>query len=1571
MQNKREMSLSLKSVSEQENQTKKSLVQGTLGKMDVIFPLFDESFKAKDLPKLLTEFVVDFCALQFAATGLWPSIPSNISFDGGIGKFFYYFFSILNLCDILENDTINFIFFAAEIFFVFCMYSIVLFLIHYYKRNRRFPKWGITLSKLFLEVINIVVLLPAIRYNGSSLLRLVKRPTTINTLEFIISFICMILIIILFYFYSQFVSLTPYISMASTVSWNGKITYSFILVTSFSQYFPYFFQLFSGYITSVWIILIMIFNAYIVYTAAFLPFVHIQTNALLGSLYFTMVILDIMSFIQFTFSVNIPGLAYIIVMFGFLIVALFSLHFVYSFIIKRTAKKLNVDFENNPEKDEYFMQLGLHKSESKCELFLRTGLTNHCKLFLDWSLTKFVVAHHPKLVFSCLRFCSYFPSEMYMIKSLFVRATKMPKIDISERFLIYQVAKINTLRASSSTSEITEKLTELDSVSRQMMNEVAGFWRAVPKDPSCLYEIKKKVDLLKARFAESIENWPNNVKIHEYFYMFLIESATEFKHSLVIKNRMDLIERGKNLIHDTSFNTLIRAYPFYIKKNIVDIKGNLLVNSRSRLNRSNSTSGSETISSGTIDGNLELEIEESLAKTSFGYPKLRLAFEASLAGRKSKYQHNQNLAAIWAIIVLITVLIFTFLYFQNIFNDYISNISRLSYMNTHRLGYDHMVYLFVLDWFNSTGLFPKDMVADMKLQNYAKDYNSDRKSDIETEENYWIDYAKDGINSYLNEIILLASRNSKSVDFLQTLFNDNTPSYYCKHGRKINMEKMNMLQSLVTFNIMNGKFLLCEKTKNFEWNVSDNMCDLIINARSMDLSYDNTAMLMTNHLRDLGDDIKKTTLYIEIIVAIGSLLLSAPILCFFNMRFFQRLKFLLGVMRGIDSSSQEEATKPLCLTPINEQQEFIVEAISSRSLNQCNFVIAIFIPCCIAEALFIGTIAYVNSNNDSFIDLNEWLYYGGSRSLYAIEVATYLTFLIGYQNGLQTQMIDRHKLLDDVVHFIDDLSTKNSVLLNGDASLGINSITGKDEEFDRINLYDICNSNETINASNSLYDAYKCLSLNRLILYYVETAKSIVDNIKNEKFAVNSNYFMIYNISVFNIHHNAVESANLIKQMADHQQKSFRSNLAAICFGGVAYLILALLYFLAELSKLNVAYEGALLLLRRLPPPAVINNNELFDYLIGKEQESNKGKLTASMRVFHLSKDAVICLNKNEIIEAVNKATTTLFGHKPEQLLGQPISFLLNDKNIQQRFALMRDGECSMLYECSSEALNDDDVNISVHVNLIGITDTNVAKSFVVILRDETDLIRRRKAAEEAKASSEKLLYQILPRDIVTRLNSGETDISFVVPKATIIFVDIVKFSDYSKPLTPSQIMINLSTIFAQFDNICSKYLTMTKIKLIGDVYMAAAGLFDKEDQVQKAAIEVVNFGLDVLSALEEINGILESSLTVRIGVNTDGPIIAGVLGTDKPMFDIIGDPINVAARLQSNGIPGTVQISSTTHEMIAGNHFNIEERGLIELKGKGKKMAYIVRPNPTGSFFIRDQQNTRSGFISLDNLFA
>ncbi|EAY04205.1 Adenylate and Guanylate cyclase catalytic domain containing protein [Trichomonas vaginalis G3] len=153
-----------------------------------------------------------------------------------------------------------------------------------------------------------------------------------------------------------------------------------------------------------------------------------------------------------------------------------------------------------------------------------------------------------------------------------------------------------------------------------------------------------------------------------------------------------------------------------------------------------------------------------------------------------------------------------------------------------------------------------------------------------------------------------------------------------------------------------------------------------------------------------------------------------------------------------------------------------------------------------------------------------------------------------------------------------------------------------------------------------------------------------------------------------------------------------------------------------------------------------------------------------------------------------------------------------------------------------------------------------------------------------------------------------------------------------------------LNMLFKEFDALTNERKTMTKIKCIGDCYVCAGGIFDEVNQPQTHAREVVDFGCHAIKKILDVNEAQNESLRIRVGVNTGGPIVAGVLGTEKPTFEILGPTINIAEQMESKGVPMQVQISRPVYELIYGSQFVIKERGEVELK-RGKMFCYLVEP--------------------------
>jgi adenylate cyclase len=206
------------------------------------------------------------------------------------------------------------------------------------------------------------------------------------------------------------------------------------------------------------------------------------------------------------------------------------------------------------------------------------------------------------------------------------------------------------------------------------------------------------------------------------------------------------------------------------------------------------------------------------------------------------------------------------------------------------------------------------------------------------------------------------------------------------------------------------------------------------------------------------------------------------------------------------------------------------------------------------------------------------------------------------------------------------------------------------------------------------------------------------------------------------------------------------------------------------------------------------------------------------------------------------------------------------------------------------------------------------------------------------QGKSEKLLLNILPSPIVDRLKISSEAIADGFAEATVLFADIVGFTELSSRLSPQELVHRLNEIFSAFDALAEKH-GLEKIKTIGDAYMVVGGLPEPRSD---HAIAMAQFAIDMRSELQRINEILGESIDIRIGINS-GPVVAGVIGTRKFIYDLWGDAVNVASRMESHGKPGEIHVSATTYEKLR-SHFHLESRGTVHIKGKGDMETYWLR---------------------------
>jgi adenylate cyclase len=207
--------------------------------------------------------------------------------------------------------------------------------------------------------------------------------------------------------------------------------------------------------------------------------------------------------------------------------------------------------------------------------------------------------------------------------------------------------------------------------------------------------------------------------------------------------------------------------------------------------------------------------------------------------------------------------------------------------------------------------------------------------------------------------------------------------------------------------------------------------------------------------------------------------------------------------------------------------------------------------------------------------------------------------------------------------------------------------------------------------------------------------------------------------------------------------------------------------------------------------------------------------------------------------------------------------------------------------------------------------------------------------AEQAKA--EHLLLNILPRPIAERMKKGEVNIAEHHPDVTVLVADLVGFTTLAAHIGPEQVVYLLNEIFSGFDVLCDKH-GLEKIKTIGDAYMVAGGIpLPRPDHAEAIA----ELALDMMADIEKFNRAYNTSIHLRIGIST-GSVVAGVIGRRRFAYDLWGDTVNLACRLESMGRAGGIQVSEATYQRLE-QKYRFEESRSINIKGRGKENIHTL----------------------------
>ena len=1545
---------------------------------NVLDPLFDKMTQSIHLSSTIYYFFLLIAFLQLMFISTWPfhtDLWWNNDISDGFITYFGYIVNFSPKYDTANNTMIGFIVYTILFVLVFGFFFFQIFI---FRRYRRFNKKSLIPTRIFMELIPLILIDPLAHITGTLFIKLTveKLNSAFYIALFVISLVEYIVTAAFFYYSTSIFGSSAYFSLSPFTAFNHKPYVNLCTLSSVFFLLGKCFEFFPEWAEEALIVVHIIFMVIMIIEVTKAPFLKLTSNIFFMGLCIASAGNDFVRFISA--FVDFSGLVSFIIFFVFIVIGFVAGFVFFKLWVKRMNK--NFFFESvqdvkngvppDEERLERLLYLKLDQNEKKALSYFDFVISNHVISYLDFFMIKFITQHHNSInaLCHCIRVMVCLPCNGRNMNLLYSEAVKHRDMKFNQRFLLSQVQKIKLLRQSASSTQTGERIKDLKQHTKELQTSMKNFWSSTAPDVGFLISTSAALKKTKSLWEESLAEFPNSIQYIEESIIFLIECNCDFVSAIKSRNKIDLIEAGKNFNVDMCFRQFARTFPEYLKQGIIDVKGNFIYNQKTQKSSGNQSTSSNnnssknfsSSSSSSSNSGLEVAVEEGIGKVLINQSRIRLAMQRATETRKANRYFTFLISTIFLFIVGLVLSIVLYAMFNTYFDGRLSIAERISLINQARLYLFETTLMVVYHWgqeVNATQI--DDVINSIQQQDDIDEISS--FMDAHPNVTYTSRGAlfgkllKDKYHAFLTDVAEQSTLGVDMYTYTAPLFEETSTINFTFYGNVYQSNISYNLKTVITYmSFLTTMLMGVDNESELEefYTTSRYYGTLITSIQQATDPFDTiteTLRLMAQNESERSAKMLKI-LSISMILAYG--IVSIVLTVLMGVLYIKEISKFASMLIRLPNNVKQDSVLPIrkMTGKISSTEENTIDTSANTGHKSWTSTLLLVFICLFY--VFVAVIIYflianIKSYNTKYTYLNLWQADSRIRKSYVAQICLWISQAIVSSNELVNtsnfiKFNTTRLLIEDDLELLD-AATKEML----EDSPGYPSPIGISKAIDKYTLEAGCEANESV---RSFHEQYRCGSLQNQLSFFLNIVDQVLVKLDQYEGVITDEIpSQILHLANNHLIPLLMKIDDSWSNVGTDFRSKFSSNHMIFFFVMLILEIIALILSIVMIKTLNDSYDVVLTLLRRVNPISVAASPELINYLLDKSTTQNSTTMSTAQAIIFNSTDAVLFLGTNGIVDILNPSVTTMFGYTPEQLLGQTVLTIFDEESksksqIETQIELMRNHQSALTYEDHTVCISDRDVQIPCSINIIGITnEDNEIQSFVIILRDETELIAQQKQAEEAKKTSESLLYQILPRSIVVRLNQGEKDISFTVPSATIMFIDIVKFSDYAASLTPQEIMGNLSLIFAGFDEAITQYELLTKIKLIGDVYMCAGGLFTPEEQPVTHAEQMTKFGLECLQVLEDSNVKLNAMLNVRIGINTGGPLIAGVLGTDKPTFDIIGDPINIASRLQSTDVPGRIQISQNTYDLINQLDFLIESRGEVFLKGKGKQQAYLV----------------------------
>ncbi|OHT07235.1 hypothetical protein TRFO_01413 [Tritrichomonas foetus] len=1058
---------------------KNKITSGHYSVLDQIFPFFDRMTQIRPLFRFIHTLLYIWYFAQILNTSCF-----HITFHEEDNSFTGYmtWISLSNLNSASETTFLGmFLFFACCV-----LVSVIVICVqwYYYSKTRKFVNWMLRLIRFVFEAVTLITLIPAASFLGVLFLRvLLNRMSTLKYvyLCFMIIFILYTLVVhILTY---QFIYSSPYLANTPFGSFNGGIILFPTIIYAIFAFISCFIRTFPTWSYSIVFLILLIINVLIVVRSFSYPFLHMPFNVLYSSVFTGAIGCNAMAIVR----VFVPNLFEYLPFTVGVVVMIISI-FVYGFIGKKNNDfvKLKLNYPPNDEsrmteeeKHAIFQELNLI-NEAHGTKYLRLALFNGCDMLIDDSLIKYLIVstNSTSVMISVLRIAACFPSMSRLMMVSLSRVISRRDISFKYRFVLYQIERITAIRNTSTSAEMTNQLNDIVNTTSILKKEITNFWLSIPNDPSIFRKLTNETTEANSRWTELLLKFPNNDRIHEEYAQFLIEVKTDFELAVLEHNKASMISVGKCQHLEKAFKLLMQNYPFYLKREILDVRGNIIkiLNHKINPEKSGGTtastfSQSSLGNSSTGFSSIDNELQLSIARSLFSHSRLRLALQGALKYRMST---NATYMLYWAAFVMIAsfaVYLVQYFLLINFYDNRQANVDRMAAVADARTASCYALNYIASQWGLSTGA----VMNHDELLNINKQHGGNTTIFLDPigpsiyECAIWM---RGNITNLAMEMGEIALSGLDIAEIAPSFLSEDVPYYPFVQTRMLEKETINF-KTLFSYMIYATGYLVMRIKDAPNWHKDDIFLSYMKNTEGFFTSMDDIYRGFVTETALAIRQISNGNILILCIPAVVIFLLSIPFYLVFHILYCRETKKWLRLLNGVDDKYKIEASRTLDPKEKKHDTAIVSEggSVESSSFHSITATVIVFFYLLVTLiCIFYGVISM--KTDQEFINLNKWMIYGSVRASASMEAMGLLLAAATMNETFYLSSPNKSEVLNRALAAGKRMLNNYNILMNGKD--GLIACLGYSAELDKIHNEQKCDITQT---NSSYHDIVQCNSL--------------------------------------------------------------------------------------------------------------------------------------------------------------------------------------------------------------------------------------------------------------------------------------------------------------------------------------------------------------------------------------------------------------------------------------------------------------------------------------------------------------